>query len=583
MPEPNPFLRAALFYALRLKWAVFPLKPRMKEPLTAHGFKEASLDEAQIRQWWKQWPNANIGIPTGIWFWVLDCDPRNGGDQSLMQLVAKHGALADTIQQVTGGGGSQRLYEPPDQMVIGCHTGVWDGIDIKGRNGYIVAPPSIHPSGNAYSWDGSTPITEQTIAPANGWLLAEILNRTNGHRPGEPFELPEKIKKGQQHTTLFKMGASMRRKGCGEAEIFAALWEVNQHRCEEPGPRENIEKLAESIVRQYPVGGPPPPKSKPQPQTPKIEISASSALYNADLPMPEPIIDSILYPGLTILGGRPKVGKSWFALQLALSLVSREKLAGYLEVKKPARVLYISLEDRPHQLKARLRKLTPLVECMKNLDFVFELEPLMAGGLAGLDQLLAEHPVQVLIIDSLLAAVKTAKREKVDIMQADYNIVAMLRDLATKHSLALVLITHTRKAAGDFLDLIQGTTGTTAAADAVWVLQRTPEGTATLSVIGREVEGAVFGLKREADFPAWIITGEGEEVAQSEARRDIIELLRDEGPLKPSRIAGRLRKSISGVHRLLVALCEAGLVIRTGYGTYQIPKMGTPPKEDYVQ
>lgn len=579
MKNGNPLLRAALAYVQILFWPAFPLQPRSKDPLTPHGFKDATLDTKQIVEWWTKWPNANIGIPTGVKFWAFDCDPRNGGDQSLMQLVAKYGALADTIMQITGGGGSQRLYEPPDQMRIGCHTGVWDGIDIKGEGGYIVVPPSIHPSGKAYVWDGSAPITKQTITPANPWLLTEILNRTNGHHPGEPFHLPEKIKKGQQHTTLFKMGSSMRRKGCGEAEIFAALWEVNQHRCEEPGPRENIEKLAESIVRQYPVGGPPP---KPQPPKPKIERETWRSLYNADYPMPEPIIDSLLYPGLTILGGRPKVGKSWLALQLALSLISNEKLGGYLEVKKPSRVRYVSLEDRKHQIKARLHKLTPFTEYQRDLDFVFELEPLLTGGLAALDQDLVEHPVEVLIVDSLLAAVKTASRNHVDIMQADYNVVAMLRDLAVRHSLALVLIAHTRKAAGDFLDLIQGTTGTTAAADAVWVIQRTPDGLGTLSVVGREIETNVFGLKRDDGFPAWIITGEGDEISQSDARRDIIELLRDEGPLKPSRIAGRLRKSISGTHRLLVALCSAGLVIRTGYGTYQIPKTGQT-KEDYVQ
>jgi hypothetical protein len=580
----NLLLRAAVFYARRFKWPVFPLRPHTKEPLTEHGFKDASLDLARIVSWWEDCPTANIGVPTGIIFWVLDVDPRNGGDDSLWGLVGKNEALATTFQQMTGGGGRQYFYVMPDQMKIGCHNGLWPGIDVKGEGGYVVVPPSIHPSGVEYAWDGLDRIDRQTMNPANPWLIRELLAATtNGHR-SEPFSLPPKIKKGVQHTTLFKMGASMRRKGCEEAEIAAALWEVNQNRCEEPGPRANIDKLAESIVRQYPVGGPPksppPPLPPPPPPPPQKKPTKSLAIYDANYPDPEPIVDSILFPGLTILGGRPKVGKSWLALQLALALISTEKLCGYLEVRKPCRCRYVSLEDRDWQVRARLRKLTPRQAFLDKLDFYFELAPLLQGGLEHLDKSIVDDPVDVLIIDSLLAAVKQATRKNLDIMQADYNVVAMLRDLAAKRSVALVLIAHTRKAAGDFLDLIQGTSGTTAAADAVWVLQRTPDGAATLSVTGREVETNVFGLKRENGLPEWIMTGEGEAISQSEARNDVVGLLSDSGPMKPSNIAQRLHKNISGVHRLLAGLTSSGLVVRTGYGTYQIPKLGQQNLEE---
>lgn len=570
MKEANPFLRAALAYAARLKWPVFPLKPRAKEPLTPHGHKDATLEEKIIRDWWRQWPKANIGIPTGIRFWVLDVDPRNGGEESLMPLIARHTALADTIRQQTGGGGSQYLYQLPAQQKIGCHTAVWPGIDVKGEGGYVVVPPSVHPSGKEYFWDtAKKSILEETINPANPWLIVEIMAATN-HTGGEPFHLPEKIKKGEQHKTLFKMGSAMRHKGCGYEEILAALWEVNQKRCEVPGPRENIEKLAESICKQYRAGG-----SAPKPAPPKgpkpLTRDTAGGIFDADYPDPEPIVEGILYPGLTILGGRPKAGKSYFCLQLAVAVVSGRKLCKFLEVKKPCRCLYVSLEDRRRQIRSRLRRLAER-EQLANLDFVFELDPLLAGGAAQLDRELSEHPVDLVILDSLLAAVKQAKRANVDVMQADYNTVAVLRELAEKYSLALVLVAHTRKAAGDFLDSIQGTSGTTAAADAVWVLQRTPEGTAMLSVTGRDVVTNTFGMKREDGEPAWTITGEGDEIMQSEARREIVRLLREEGPMAPSKIASKLRKAVSGIHRLLDGLCSSGMVMRTKHGTYQIPR-----------
>jgi hypothetical protein len=249
LPE---FLRAALAYALRLDWPVFPLHG--KKPLTPHGFKDASTDETQIRKWWKKHPKANIGVPTGQKFWAFDVDPRHGGDESLEHLIYVHGALTGSVQQMTGGGGKQYLFAMPDQQAIGCRIGLWQGIDIKGSGGYILVPPSIHPlTGKPYIWDGAEPITKQILRPAPPWLLMEIETARNG-KAHERVRVPEQIPKGMQHVTLFRLGCAMRANGFGEAEIFAALWEANRTRCEEPGPEQNIRKLSVSICSQYDAG-----------------------------------------------------------------------------------------------------------------------------------------------------------------------------------------------------------------------------------------------------------------------------------------------------------------------------------------
>ena len=79
----------AFLYAER-SCPVFPCSPHGKRPLTPHGFKDATTDPTQIRRWWKQWPDANIGIPTGkaSGLLALDVDPRNGGFESLEALYA---------------------------------------------------------------------------------------------------------------------------------------------------------------------------------------------------------------------------------------------------------------------------------------------------------------------------------------------------------------------------------------------------------------------------------------------------------------------------------------------------------------
>jgi len=247
------FLSAALRYA-HIGWPVIPLTG--KKPLTTNGSKDGTCDEQQIRAWSRQWPHANVGLPTAIKFWVLDIDTKSAGDLSLEQLEAKHGRLPDTIQQITGTGGRHYLFALPSFAVHNSTGKVAQGIDVRGVGGYIVAAPSIHPeTGRAYSWDGLELLGKQPLLPAPDWLLLAL-------RHEEPSDkiIPPKIPKGKQHTTLVSIAGSMRKRGMEFPEIFAALKVINEQRCTEPAPVENIRRIAESICRyaagQMPTGRP---------------------------------------------------------------------------------------------------------------------------------------------------------------------------------------------------------------------------------------------------------------------------------------------------------------------------------------
>ena len=106
----NPLLDAAIEYA-SMGMAVFPLKPRDKKPITAHGVHEATTDFDQITKWWKKNPNANIGIACGQvsgGLTVIDVDRKpNGVDglDSLNEWERDNGELPETIRSITGSGG----------------------------------------------------------------------------------------------------------------------------------------------------------------------------------------------------------------------------------------------------------------------------------------------------------------------------------------------------------------------------------------------------------------------------------------------------------------------------------------------
>jgi hypothetical protein len=151
MSEQIDMLRHALRYAQR--WAIFPCR-RNKTPWTKRGFQDATKNQDRIREWWKQWPDASIGVPTGELngIWALDIDLPHG-PESLARLEAEHGPLPETLVQRTGGGGQQYIFRWDDRHPIRNSAGlIGPGIDVRGEGGYIILPPSLHPSGRRYAW-----------------------------------------------------------------------------------------------------------------------------------------------------------------------------------------------------------------------------------------------------------------------------------------------------------------------------------------------------------------------------------------------------------------------------------------------
>lgn len=180
------FLEEALEYAA-ISWAVFPLAPRSKVPafgnrhpegsteratckaecgLDGHGVLDATSDPDRIRRWWGAGAQYNIGgqVPGGLF--VLDIDPRHGGDTNLSQLIAEHGGeWSQTCKGLTGGGGFHLLFVHPGGEI--SQAGLPSGLDIKTSAGYIVLPPSVHPNGRRYRWHAP----QRPIIEAVDWLV----------------------------------------------------------------------------------------------------------------------------------------------------------------------------------------------------------------------------------------------------------------------------------------------------------------------------------------------------------------------------------------------------------------------------
>lgn len=147
-----------------------------KHPIISDWVNKASIDKSVIQKWWTDYPFANVGILTGLksGVFVVDVDPRNGGDTSLQILEDDHERLPDTVESATGGGGRHLFYKYP---LVKLKGQLALGVDIKSDGGYVVTAPSLHSSGSKYEWLHGQAITELPVSEAPQWLLDKIVSQ----------------------------------------------------------------------------------------------------------------------------------------------------------------------------------------------------------------------------------------------------------------------------------------------------------------------------------------------------------------------------------------------------------------------
>jgi hypothetical protein len=215
------FLPSALWLSQKLGLRVFPLVPGKKTPLIPNWQNEATTDEAKIREWWTRWPNANIGIVTGEYrdgyFYVLDFDPRNGGDW--WDDVGED-VLPPTWVVHTPSGGRHFYYKTPYPL---RSRKLKNGVDLKGEGGYVVAPPSIHPNGEPYGWEVGAEPGDIPIGGVPEWVLPEARAAEKGP---EAWRTPPPIPVGMRHTYLVSLAGALWGAEVAAAHVEAILREV---------------------------------------------------------------------------------------------------------------------------------------------------------------------------------------------------------------------------------------------------------------------------------------------------------------------------------------------------------------------
>lgn len=299
-------------------------------------------------------------------------------------------------------------------------------------------------------------------------------------------------------------------------------------------------------------------------------------LMAEELPPVRYAVPDILPEGLSLLAAKQKIGKSWFALNIAIAVAAGGYALGAKPVA-PGEVLYLALEDTKRRIQSRARQVIGEESIPEGLTMATSWPRLDEGGIQKLEKWIEEHPAARLVIVDVLAKVRPPRAKYGDIYAEDYAVMSPLKRLADEHHLAVLVIHHTRKAsAADVFDEIRDSAGISGACDAVMVLQRSRgEADAILHITGRDVDEAQLALSFDKTRGWWNLVGGADDVVRSRERQEILNLLQQRAEQKleaigPSAIAHLLDKNVSTTKVLLSRLFQAGEVTRNESGHYSV-------------
>lgn len=244
---------AAIGYAQR-GWHVFPLQPRGKHPLIkgGGGFLAATCDVEQVRAWWTQHPGANIGLwPGQSGLVILDLDGPEGA-----AAAEQLGALAvPTLVCTTGreDGGRHLYFRRPEFPVSNCDLA--PKLEVRGDAGYVILPPSIHPTGRLYTWAAKV---EPAVLPDTVRAALEAVQERGaagsvGREPSPTQRAArevifEPIGAGGRNNALTRYAGRLLAKGIPHDEALLLVHAVNQAQCDPPLPRHEVNVLVANIA-----------------------------------------------------------------------------------------------------------------------------------------------------------------------------------------------------------------------------------------------------------------------------------------------------------------------------------------------
>ena len=461
-----PSLEEAAVHYAELGFYVFPLNPRLKDPATYHGFKDASNVPDTVRAWWIQNPDYNIGIACGHGLAVIDIDnhPEEGRDGygELRKWEKEHGELAPTWTVLTGTGGLHYWYKSDTDFKP--LADVLPGIDVRTAGSYVVAPPSVHPNGTPYSWEASGDPDDIEMAEASGSAL-ELLKLTLAKKKKDnsagniPYKDRKEHRKGERVKALMMLQGHLKNLNVSPEAIKAAVREENELKCIPPLTEEELQKT----IFPFADRDIPPEYDYSESVAPATALDDGITEDELEMPTLDLIpkrkaewFESGYIPAkaITILCGTGGVGKTtiWCAIAAAVSRGEQTLLTVHDSVvteqlRENRRVMFFSAEDSVSVvLVEKMEKSRAVLKNIMCFDVTDKRFRDIKMSSPYLEKLIAKYKPALCVFDPVQAFID--KRIKMSDRNAMRQEVEPLIRLGEDYGTTFLIVMHTNKQSG---------------------------------------------------------------------------------------------------------------------------------------
>ena len=413
--------------------SLIPIESRGKRPLIPWTeFQSRLATEEEREGWYMRFPGCNWGLVTGKISGIVALDFDGEEGLALRKEKNVYGAIPTSLT----GKGCHCLFRYPGYEVRNG-TRLLPGLDIRGDGGFIVIPPSIHPSGKQYEWE-LAPWTVDELPELPEWVWPLLKRNDTIVVPPEstkapvPDGLPPGVERGARNATAARVAGSLYKKGLVEGAVLTLMHEWNKKNSP-PLADDELTGVVQSIAKAETRQHPPP------------QIVCGEDFLSEWIAEPKTLVHPvILDPARVVLAGFAGVGKSSLATNLAAAVSAGRDFLGWPTARKT--VLYVDGENPRILVQKRSRVIFDAIGGdIRNVHFVFPEKKLDLGSVSGLSQLegmIGSIGAGLVVLDSFLNFYSLkSENDSVEVRGALDHLTALMR--ATECS--ILILDHTMK------------------------------------------------------------------------------------------------------------------------------------------
>lgn len=395
----------------------------------------------------------------------------------------------------------------------------------------------------------------------------------------------EPIFDGQRNVTLLSICGTLRNRGLTGEALKQALMAINVSRCVPPLEEKRIRTMADSISKK-PLNPQYAPQNNYNASNQYYQGNSNNRYYNErkeDVKAPtiitfaqlqetkykpiQWIAKGLLPEGLTILAGKPKLGKSWLSLSISLAIARGVDSLQFFK-SNPGSVLSLSMEDTERRLQYR----TGIVlgkEPFPEQGCLSCKWPRLPQGIDYMKKWLDEQKNPRLIVIDTLAKIRqqsTGFKSSGTLYDKDYNNIEQLQQLAADYQIAIICVTHKNKSDHeDDYDSVTGSAAVTGVSDSIWIFNRKTRSSpnATLNISGRDIADATYTLTWDNSAASWYYEPQEDQNVDKAQDRILKILLKHDKPLTATEIAHELNVSRGYTHKVLNELITTRKIQKT--------------------